>query len=162
MKKRNKIKIAVESITAKVPPEIQPQVTMHAPEKAKEKVPSKSILGVGSKTYLVPRKVYPRWSGSVDEFGGRFAGDIAFGNGTVAQVACFFDAQRHFWMVIPSLGAGAVFRAGQRTNWEEVKAALSLESEGDAKNLSDFINTQLDDGMDEKDHVGSYEFRYCA
>jgi hypothetical protein len=125
MKKKNKIVV-----------KDQPQVTLHAPEKAKEKklVPQY----ITSKTYLVPRKVYPRWSGSVDEFGGRFSGELALGNGTVCQIGCFFDAQRHFWVVLPTLQAGAVFPAGKKTTAAAVQAALTLESEGDARNLSDF------------------------
>lgn len=116
---------------------------------------------VTTKTFLLPRSTLPRWSGFVDEFGGRFSGEIALGNGTQFRIGCFFDAQRHFWVAIPGVGAWQ-FLAGQRTTWQTVQEVLALEHEGDARNLADFINTQIDDGLDDNEYAGSYERRFCA
>jgi len=131
-----------------------------ASEKSKIGNEDNRLKQTTTKTTLRPRLVCPRWSGHVDEFGGRFDGDISLGNGTQLKMGCFFTAQRHFVVAVYGVGSWR-FPAGRRTDADEVFEVLGLQI-GDAQNLADFINAQIDDGMDESDHVGTYLKNFCA
>lgn len=95
----------------------------------------------------------------VDEFGGKFDGEIQLGNGTQFRIGFFFTDNRHFVVAIYGESSWR-FPAGSQTTWQEVSKVLRLQEE-DAQNMTDFINTQLD-GLDELDHVGEYQKAFCA
>lgn len=116
------------------------------------------VQQVTCKTTLRPRLIEPRWA-SVAEFGGMFSGDIALGNGTIFRIVCGFTANRHFFLGV--LGEFCwLFPAGQKTIPADVMTFFALPW-GDCKNLSDFINSQLD-GMDPVEYQGEYIRAHCA
>jgi hypothetical protein len=153
MKKKNVIKTNPEPAQLP-PPKKDPARTLPADV-------DNTLSRITTKTYIVPRLVAPRWPCCVDEQGSRFSGQLCLGNGTQFHIGCFFDACRHFWVCIPKYGAW-MFPAGQKTTWEEVRGVFGFASDEDAKNLTDFINSQLDGSLDEHEHVGTYHRQFCS
>ena len=136
---------------------------MSRPEKTTEKPGNDDIRlsQTTTKTFLVPRMVCPRWDTFVDQMGGVFDGELQLGNGTQLNCTCAFTQQRHLVVAIHGQGSWR-FPHGSKADYEQIMDVLSFKSEEDAKNLSDFINSQLDGGLEENDHVGSYQRRFCA
>lgn len=126
----------------------------------KLKPQSTPTLNLASKTILRPRTVEPRWQ-SVSEYGTVFHGRLALGNGTEFNVFCGFTFNRHFFFGIDE-DMCKIFPAGKMTNPDEIESLYNFGTATDCKNLSDFINSQLDGGMETNEYKGEYIRQHCS